>query len=199
MKRFITYITTILITASAMTGCMKFDDMGKNPYAIYETSAESFIQPILYKVEYEVLNAEYSIFGHLMQYTISTNYEATAQLAYNYAISDQLNTYLWNIYKQFGDANYMYNMACEGDNPALKGVALILRTYIAALITDTYGNVPYFQAGLINLQGDKFNYMIPYVHTYHHIGTNVLKCISNNYDLLIYNTIYEYNVIVQNY
>ena len=162
MKRFIIYITSILITASAMTACMKFDEMGKNPYALYETTTESFVQPILYNVEYQVLNAECNILGHLMQYTVSTNYEATAQLAYNYAISDQYNTYLWNIYKQFGDANYMYSKACEGDNPALKGVALILRTYIAALITDTYGNVPYSKAGLINLQGDKFDYMIPY-------------------------------------
>ena len=47
MKRFIAYIT-ILAAASAMFSCKNFDDMNENPYAIYDTTAESFVQPILY-------------------------------------------------------------------------------------------------------------------------------------------------------
>lgn len=161
MKRYITYITTILVALLAL-GCAKFDDMSKNNYAIYETTTESFVQPILYKTEYQVLQSEYNILGHIMQYTVSTNYESTAQLAYNYSIADQYTNHIWAIYKQFGDAQYMLAQAENDENPAMKGVALVLRTYIAALLTDTYGDVPYFKAGIINLQGDKFDYMVPY-------------------------------------
>ena len=161
MKRYITYIT-IVLAASLAFACAKFDDMNKNDYAIYETTTDSFIQPILYNTEYQVLQSEYNIFGHLMQYTISTNYEATAQLAYNYSIADQYTKYMWDLYKQFGNAQYMLAQAETDENPAMKGIALVLRSYIAALITDTYGDVPYSKAGIINLQGDKFDYMVPY-------------------------------------
>ena len=161
MKRYITYITTCLVAAFAL-GCANFDEMSKNDYAVYETTTESFVQPILYQTEYQTLQAEYNVLAHIMQYTISTNYESTAQLAYNYSIADQYTNYTWALYKQFGDAQYMLAQAENDENPAMKGVALILRTYIAALITDTYGNVPYSKAGLINLQGDKFDYMVAY-------------------------------------
>ena len=50
----------------------------------------------------------------------------------------------------------------KGGNPALVGVALILRSWIGHLIADTYGEVPYSKAGLIGLQGDDFEYSVPY-------------------------------------
>lgn len=156
------FIVTGVLTMLLSLGCGKFDEMGKNNYAIYETTTESFIQPILYKTEYSVLQANYDIIGHLMQYTISTNYEASAQLVYNYTIPDQNNSCIWNIYTQFGNAQYMLAQAEKDENPAIKGVALILRSYIAALLTDTYGNVPYSKAGIINLQGNDFDYTVPY-------------------------------------
>ena len=47
MRKTIKYFAVILASAFAMVGCMKFDEMNKNPYALYEVEAESFVQPIL--------------------------------------------------------------------------------------------------------------------------------------------------------
>jgi hypothetical protein len=88
-------------------------------------------------------------------------------LAYNYVFSENNVRQMWNLYNQFGNAQYMLELArkeCEngGGNPAMIGVALTLRSWVGHMLTDTYGNVPYSQAGKIALQGDKFEYTTPY-------------------------------------
>ena len=81
MKKFIAYIS-ILVATSSMLSCANFDEMNENPYAIYETTAETFVQPILYNAEYTLVNANKSLISPLMQNTVSTNYETSAQLVY---------------------------------------------------------------------------------------------------------------------
>lgn len=162
MKRFITYITTILMAVTVMFGCKNFDDMNENPYALYDTTAESFVQPILYNTERTILSSNYQLLSQLMQNTVSTTYETTAQLIYNYVIPEVNVANLWSTYNQFGNAQYMLETARKEKNPAMTGVALVLRSFIGAVITDTYGNVPYFEAGKIALQGDTFEYTTPY-------------------------------------
>ncbi len=168
MKRYITYIIIALAATFVSVGCTHFDDMNKNPYVVYETNSESFVQPILYNTQKQMGYCDYYIFGDLMQYTINTNFENSAQLVYNYVISENFTNQMWSLYKQFGNAQYMLALArkeCEKEgegNPAMIGVALVLRSWIGHLLTDTYGNAPYSQAGTIALQGDNFSYTVPY-------------------------------------
>ena len=168
MKNYIKYITIALAAAFVSVGCANFDDMNKNPYALYETSSESFVQPMIYGAQKQLATCEYYMMGELMQYTINTNFENSAQLTYNYVVSESITRYMWNLYTQFGNAQYMLaqarkECAVEGQgNPALVGVALVMRSWIGHLLTDTYGNVPYSKAGQIALQGDQFEYTTPY-------------------------------------
>lgn len=48
MNRIFRYVAAAAIL---LTACSKFDDMNKNPYALYDAPAESFVQPILYNTE----------------------------------------------------------------------------------------------------------------------------------------------------
>lgn len=160
MKNYTKYL--ILFFALVAVGCSNFDDMNKNPYALYETNAESFVQPILYNTEKTISSKNYDVLSEIMQYTISNNTEATATLAYNYVINENHSRVLWGLYNQFGNAQYMLKIARTEENPAMTGVALVLRSFIAQVLTDTYGNVPYSQAGLIALQGNEFDYTTPY-------------------------------------
>ena len=168
MKKYIKYITIVLAAAFVSVSCASFDDMNKNPYALYETNSESFVQPMIYGAQKQLATCEYYMMGELMQYTINTNFENSAQLTYNYVVSEAITRYMWNLYTQFGNAQYMLDLArkecaVEGEgNPALIGVALTMRSWIAQLLTDTYGNVPYSKAGQIALQGDQFEYTTPY-------------------------------------
>lgn len=152
----------ILVAVVATIGCAKFDEMNKNPYAMYSVEAESFVQPILYNTAHAATYNNYYITSEIMQYAINTNFETSAMLAYNYIIAENYSSYMWRLYKQFGNAQYMLDLARKGDNPAMVGVALVLRSYIGALLTDIYGDVPYSQAGMINLQGSNFDYTVQY-------------------------------------
>ena len=167
MKNYIKYITIVLAAAFASVGCANFDEMNKNPYVVYETNSESFVQPMIYGAQKQIASCEYNWVGQIMQWTISTNYENSAQLAYNYVMSESNVRQMWSLYTQFGNAQYMLAQArkeCENGegNPAMIGVALIMRSWIGHILTDTYGDVPYSQAGQIALQGDKFEYTTPY-------------------------------------
>ena len=160
MKKYTKYLMSLL--AFATVGCANFDDMNKNPYVLYETNAESFVQPVLYNTQHVITSNCYDVLSEIMQYTINTNYEASAQLSYNYVISENYTQRMWQLYNQYGNVQYMLEQARKEENPAMTGVALILRSYIAHVLTDTYGNVPYSQAGLIAIQGDTFEYTTPY-------------------------------------
>lgn len=162
MRKTIKYFAVILASAFVVAGCTKFDDMNKNPYALYEVEAESFVQPILYNTAYTNTYNNYYISSELMQYAINTSFETSALLTYNYELAENYSSYLWRLYKQFGNAQYMLELARKGDNPAMVGVALVLRSYVASILTDAYGDVPYFNAGKISLQGNDFDYTVSY-------------------------------------
>ena len=161
MRKYI-YITILFIVGLVHVGCSKFDDMNRDPYAIYDAPAESFVQSILYNTEYNLISRSYNLITNLMQQAVSTNEGNTSQTIYNYDLPESVSASLWSLYKQKGNAESMLAAALKGDNPAMEGVALILRTWIMLVITDSYGNVPYFKAGLIPEQQSDYEYHVPY-------------------------------------
>lgn len=161
MKRFLIIIS--LLTGGLLSVCCSsFDEMNRNPYAIYDAPSESYVQSILYKTEYTILRKCYDLVPQLMQYAVSTNYDNSALLPYNYVIDESNASTLWGLYTQYGNAVSMLAVAKEEANPAMEGVALILRTFIMQVITDTYGDVPYSQAGQLPGQTGNFSYDVPY-------------------------------------
>lgn len=94
MNRFLRY--TIVAAAIAVTSsCSKFDEMNKNPYALKDAPAESFVQPILYNTEYTLVTRSYDLMSELMQYSINYNTEVTSQMNYNYSITESTDASIW--------------------------------------------------------------------------------------------------------
>ena len=141
MRKYI-YIIALSIAGLVHVGCSKFDEMNRDPYAIYDAPAESFVQSILYSTEYNLISRSYNLITNLMQQAVSTNEGNTSQTIYNYDLPESVSASLWSLYKQKGNAESMLAAALKDDNPAMEGVALILRTWIMQVITDSYGNVP---------------------------------------------------------
>ena len=168
MKKHIKYITAVLVAVLVSGSCTKFDDMNDNPYALTEASSAAFVQSTTCDVLKRLASTTYSWVGDLMQYSLKTSFETSSQLVYNYVISEENSSSMWNLYEQFGNTQYMLERArkecaVEGEgNPAMIGVALIMHSVIAQLLTDTYGNVPYSQAGLLALQDDNWEYTPKY-------------------------------------
>ena len=88
MNRIFRYVAAAAIL---LTACSKFDDMNKNPYALYDAPAESFVQPILYNTEYTLVSRSYDLLSELMQYSVNYNTEVTSQMNYNYSITESVD------------------------------------------------------------------------------------------------------------
>ncbi len=161
MKRYIT-IVVVFVTTLLFGSCTSFDDMNRNPYAVYDATAESFVQTILYKSQYTILQSNYNLIPQLVQQAISTGYDSYALMPYNYELSESDASRLWNLYVQKGNAEAMLAAARAKSDPALEAVALILRSWVMHIITDTYGDVPYYKAGLMSLQENEYEFNIPY-------------------------------------
>ena len=100
MNRFLRYIVVAAVIAAA-SSCSKFDEMNKNPYALKDAPAESFVQPILYNTEYTLVSRSYDLMSELMQYSINYNTEVTSQMNYNYSITESTDASIWlGLYRQ---------------------------------------------------------------------------------------------------
>lgn len=160
MKKIITYIQLLCI---GLAGCTHFDDMNVNPYALYDSEAQAQVQTILYNTEYGLVGSAQALISDLMQYTVNTDTEITANMVYNYSISESATVRIWQrLYVQAGNVEYMLSKARTEDNPTMVGVALALRAFLYTNIADTYGNVPYFNAGQLVFQRDSINYVTDY-------------------------------------
>ena len=161
MRKYI-YIIVLSVASLVHIGCSKFDEMNRNPYAIYDAPAESYVQSILYSTEYNLMSRSYNLITNLMQQAVSTNEGNTSQTIYNYDLPESVSASLWALYKQKGNAESMIAAALNDKNPAMEGVALILRTFIMQVITDAYGDVPYSNAGLLPNQESDYEYYVDY-------------------------------------
>ena len=135
MKKYLIALTLIpVLFASA--SCEKFDDMSKNPYALYDAPSESFVHPIMFKAQYNLISVFRSTTALLMQYGVSTNSEVSSRVIDNYNIPEATTDDIWSaFYVQWGDAMAMYKKALEEEDPSMQAVALILKAFLITHIT----------------------------------------------------------------
>ena len=111
MKKYINYLI-ILVAVSSVLSCAKFDDMSKNPYALYDSPSEGFVHPIVFKTEYNLMSVFRSTTALLMQYAVSVNSEVSSRVIDNYNIPEGVTDDIWSaLYIQYGDAEAMYRKA----------------------------------------------------------------------------------------
>jgi hypothetical protein len=111
MKRLIFKISALCL---CLGGCAGFDDMNKNPYAMYDSESQAQVQTILYNTEYALVGSAQTLIAELMQYTVNTDTEITANMIYNYSISESAAVRIWQrLYVQAGNVEYMLAKARE--------------------------------------------------------------------------------------
>ncbi len=146
----------LTVAALAALSCNKFEKLSQNPYALEsgQGKAESFVQPMLYKTEYNLASVFRSTTAHLMQYAITTSSDVTSRIVANYNIPEGTSDDVWSgLYIQFGNARKMYETAVREESKSMQAVALVMESLLISLISDTYGDVPFEDAGQIILTG----------------------------------------------
>ena len=158
------YFTAILIALGCFLcqACSHFDDLNKDRYSIYDASPATFVQTITFTTQSRVLSSSYSMTSQLVQHAISVSTSESSIMLSNYECNSTHADAFWSLYYQKGYAESMLAEAKKTNDPALQAVALVLRTYVMQIITDVYGDVPYFQAGLMPVQPDNVETNIKY-------------------------------------
>ena len=186
-------LTAILGIALVAPGCSHFDDLSQNPYALYDAPSESFVHPIVFKTQYNLMSVFRSSTVLLMQYGVSTNSEVSSRVIDNYNIPEGTTDDIWSaLYLQFGNALAMYDKAVKEQAPHMQAVALILQSFIITQITDTYGDVPFREAGKLSLEDKITNYSTPY-DTQKDIYRDVICMLEDAHEMLAASTVTSFS------
>lgn len=155
MKKIMKYNAILALTLLSLS-CSKFDEMSKNPYALETAPAESYVHPIMFKTQYNLISVFRGTTVFLSQYGAMTNSEVSSRVIGNYNIPEGTSDDIWTgLYLQYGNAMAMYEQAVKEKNDKIKAVAMILRSFLILQLTDTYGDIPFKEAGLLSLrEGD---------------------------------------------
>jgi hypothetical protein len=153
MKRIFIYLTVITVLAATSSCDKGFEDVNKNP--VLATS----VDPI-----YLFSNAEFGSAIATQNYQlqivqqINTPYTGVLEGGNHNAVSDPNSNANFNsLYLQNGPVNLLTTVIFQTkDNPArsnLYNMSRIWKAYVFMVLVDTYGDVPYFEAGKAFLEG----------------------------------------------
>lgn len=161
------------LAALLLTACSHFDTINKDPYALYNAPAEEYVHPIVFKTTRSSIDIFRNNTCLLMQQGVNHNTENTSRIISNYNIAEGIIDDAWlSYYIQYGNALKMYDQAvADMSSPVksikqnakgLQGVALILRAHLMMQISDTYGDVPFKEAGNLILSKESAKYTTAY-------------------------------------
>ena len=153
MKRLFIYLTVIGVMATASSCDKGFVDVNKNP--VLATS----IDPV-YLFSNSQFGSAIATQNYQLQIVqqINTPYTGVLEGGNHNAVSDPNSNANFNsLYLQNGPVNLLTTVIYQTkDNPArsnLYNMSRIWKAYVFMVLVDTYGDVPYFEAGKAFLEG----------------------------------------------
>lgn len=156
MKKTAYIIAFITLT---ILSCTKgFEELNTNPNSPTEVQPDLLLRQVIYNYG-EEMSYEGFVAGNLLaQHFTMIDFNGFDR----HALTDaQLGGNPWPVlYKNLRDNQTMLNLSRENDVYAIyEGPALILKAYMAAALTDIYGDVPYFSAleGLVGNVTPKYD------------------------------------------
>ena len=163
MKRIKSFICIVMMGATLLNpSCTKdFAEINTNPNGIAAAGPESLLAPTLLAVVNNNLTRSIRISNELMQVHVTTT---DSREFHRYVIRPNESDYMWrNWYLQLTNIRDIYSSASQTQQPSYKtymAIGLILDAWVSSMITDTYGDVPYFESnkgkeGVIQPKFDK--------------------------------------------
>lgn len=144
MKRTI-YISLLALAFTASSCKNNFEELAVNPNTSDHAVPQALLAPAIAEVVEANMSRSQRITNELMQVTV--NMGDTEGKIFRYDIRTSEADYLWNSwYLQLTNFNDVYTGGIATSNTAYQGIALICQAWVFSLLTDTYGDVPYFNA-----------------------------------------------------
>lgn len=168
IKKRILLLLVLFITI--LPCCTKdFKELNTSPNNLTGVLPETLLTPALYNVVIKNISRSDAINNELMQVTVVN--AKTDGGVHRYEIRPNLADYMWNAwYIQLTNFRDMYQSAELVSNKTYMGIALICDAWVTSLLTDTYGDVPYFDANK-----GRDNVFLPKFDTQQEIYADIFK------------------------
>lgn len=145
MKRYITYTLLLILTAFSFSCKDDFKELSVNPNTSDQVLPSALLAPALVDVVSANMSRSRRIANELMQVTVDMG--DTDGKIFRYEIRKSEADYLWNAwYTQLTNFNDIYSGGKDNLSNGYMGIARICQAWIFSMLTDTYGDVPYFNA-----------------------------------------------------
>ncbi|MBT1704616.1 SusD/RagB family nutrient-binding outer membrane lipoprotein [Chryseosolibacter indicus] len=133
---------SVALLAFVVLGCTgDFEEINTNPNSPLATQPALLLPGIERDMIHAVLGEAWSIGNVVIQHTAKNQFVNEDRYLWG-----ELNT-IWNaVYDNMRDINNIVKQAEVSNQPNFRGVALVLRSWMFSLVTDSYGDVPYTQA-----------------------------------------------------
>lgn len=143
------YILGSLLLLS-LSSCVKdFVKINTNPNESGAAAPQSLLGPVIQKLVSANIDRNLRLNNELMQVTVTTN---DNQEFHRYEVRPSESEYMWRSwYTQLTNIRDMYQKAGEAQQAGFKtyqGISLILDAWVSSMLTDMYGDVPYFESNL---------------------------------------------------
>ena len=137
-------IAALIITTSLVSCTKEFKELNTNKDGAKFTTPETLLGPAVHDVLKRNLNRCLRLTHELMQVHVTLS---DGDEIHRYVIRPQESDYMWNNwYLQLTNIKDIYKGGDAINNKAFMGISLILDAWVSSLITDVYGDVPYFDA-----------------------------------------------------
>lgn len=126
-----------LAVTTACTG--DFEEYNTNPNKLTQGSITpiSMLEPLLYSATNSFDNYMLAIANEISQVTVA---KSTPRREHCYNLSNQNFQQIWNLcYKWAKNADHMYDLAVEQNQPNFQAIGLTLKVYYMSICTDMFG------------------------------------------------------------
>jgi hypothetical protein len=149
MKKIINNFTIFgLMVSMMLSSCTKdFQDVNTDPNSTAQAQPEQFLAPALVNTLTYNMIRNRGFNNELMQVTVDMG-DGDGKV-FRYEVRASLSDYLYNgWYAQLSNFKEMYKYASDSLtlNNSYKAITLISQSWIYSMLTDTYGDVPYFES-----------------------------------------------------
>mgnify|MGYP003575929209 CR=1 FL=1 len=149
MNKIKKYIGAGMLGVLILSGsCTKdFQEINTNPNTVLAATPEALLGPALHDIVSRNQDRAMRIGNELMQYHVTTS---DSREFHRYFIRPSEPDYMWrNWYLQLTNIRDIYTNAENTRQPGyktFKGISLVLDVWVSSMLTDMFGDVPYFEA-----------------------------------------------------
>lgn len=144
MKRlmFLLSCSLVLLTYACTSD---FEEINTDPNKVVKVQPASLLSPVIYNTVTSGISRAHGFTHELMQYNVGIVSRSFGVHRYEFDLN--VGSSLWSsYYRDLTNMNNLIEVAEEGAHEDYLAVGLILRAWSTSIITDVFGDIPYFDA-----------------------------------------------------